>query len=89
VPDELECCATSSPFNVKKMSGVEDDNDIPLARFLCSSNFFIPGNGNSFESLYFNKSAVDAGGMGDTPPRSPVWGDNDSSVADADWCKGG
>jgi hypothetical protein len=49
----------------RRISGVEEDSDIPLARFLCSSNFFIPGNGKSFESLYFSKSAVEAGGMGE------------------------
>jgi hypothetical protein len=88
VPDELECWAASSPYNVKRISGVEDDSEIPLARVLCSSSFFIPGNGNSFESLYFIKSAVEAGGIGDTPPRDAVCGESDSTDADADCCKG-
>ena len=43
-----------------------EDALMPLAR-LCSSNCFIPGNGNNLESEYLDMSAGVAGGIGETP----------------------
>ena len=85
--DELEWGAEdscSAPCRDRTMSGVEDDKDMPLARFLCSSNIFMPGNGNNFASLYLSRSAVDAGGMGDTPLLGGVCGGSDNIEVEAD-----
>lgn len=65
-------------------SGTEADGLIPLARFRCSSSCLIPGNGNNFESVYFNKSADDAGGTGETPPGGAVCGDSDKIEVEAE-----
>ena len=50
------------------MSGDEALKGCPAERFICSSNFFIPGNGKSFASLYLCICSVEGGGTGDTAP---------------------
>jgi hypothetical protein len=44
----------------------------------------MPGNGNSLASRYFDISAEEAGGMGDTLPLGGAWGPNDKIDAEAD-----
>jgi len=47
------------------ISGLEAELSIAFALFLLSSS--IPGNGNSFESIYFDRSLVGWAGNGEVP----------------------
>jgi len=70
------------------ISGLEAELSIAFALFLLSSS--IPGNGNSFESIYFDRSLVGWAGNGEVPSFVEGNGGGDAETGDEfDVCNAG